>query len=108
MRSDEERLDLIHQRVGQIRKKRRKQKMQLTGILTMACSLVLIVFLGTQIPALTENFAENQVEQTTAAASLIGNGMTGGYILMGIAAFLLGIGVTVFLFSLRGKERTEQ
>lgn len=108
MKSNEERLELIQQRVKQIKRKQARQKQQLIGAASMGCSLLLIIFLGIKMPSFTKNFTNDQVEQTTAAASLIGNNsMTIGYVIMGIAAFLLGVGVTVLLFSLREKEQME-
>lgn len=107
MKSNEERLELIQQRVRQIKRKQAQRRQQLVGTASMGCSLILILFLGIKMPSFTKNFTTDQVEQTTAAASLIGNSMTVGYVIMGIAAFLLGVGVTVLLFSLREKEQME-
>lgn len=107
MKSNEERLELIQRRVKQIKRKQAQRRQQLVGAASIGCSLILILFLGIQMPSFTKNFTNDQVEQTTAAASLIGNSMTVGYVIMGIAAFLLGVGVAALLFSLREKEQME-
>lgn len=101
---DQERLERVHRRVGQLKHQQKKRKQQMIGLGAIAASFVLIVFMAVQMPTFAPNFTTEEIAQTTAAATLIGSGSFSGYVMMGIASFLLGVGVTILLFSMREKQ----
>ena len=102
MRTDEERINMMHARAAHLRRQKRTIKvkiMQAAGaVLSFAAAIVLAIF----VPRITDMDAGNPTGQTGGmSASIFGDSSVLGYIVIAIIAFLLGIAVTIFCFRLR-------
>ena len=108
MRTNEERVGLIHQRTAEIKRKRRMKKQRAADMICMTACLLLVVGIGSFLPGLTAELSFGEIHHTSGAASLVGDSAALGYILMGILAFLLGVCVTVLLYRLRRRNERKQ
>lgn len=104
MRTNEERIRLVHQRTAQRRRGRARQRRRALNAACMAACLLLVVCTGALMPGLMVHAAGNGVSHASGAASLIGDHAALGYILMGLLSFLLGVCVTVCLYRLRRRD----
>ena len=103
MRTNKERIQLIHERTAQ-RKRKRAQLRQRLNAACMASCLLAVAVTGALMPELMARAAAGGVVHVSGAASLIGSHAALGYILMGLMAFLLGVCVTVCLYRLRRRD----
>lgn len=113
MRTNEERVRLIHGRTAELRRERQKKKQRgldaVCMAVCMAVCLLLVIGIGALMPELITGVADGGVSHASGAASLVGSNAALGYILMGLLAFLLGVCVTVLLYRLRRRnERHHQ
>ena len=104
MRTNEERIRLVHERTAQRRRERAQRRRRALDAACMAACLLLVAGAGTLMPGLMARATGSSVAHASGAASLIGDHAALGYILMGLLAFLLGVCVTVFLYRLRRRE----
>ena len=102
MRSREERVQAVRCRVAQMRRQRRLRAVT-AG--TVAASVLLIAVLAAQMPEKMRAMAGNEVEGVQAAASVFRNGGAAGYVLVGLLAFVLGVGVTELCTRIREMEK---
>lgn len=100
MRTNEERVRLIHARTMDIKRKQQKRKQYFIDAVFLAATFLIITILSIQMPVLMKNAVGEQVLHVSGTASLVGSHEALGYILMGILSFLLGVCVTVLLFRL--------
>ena len=106
MRTDEERARLIRTRTAEIKKKRQTRSQRALDLICVSGCLILIVGTGAVLPGLVAGIPGGEVHQQSGAAGLVGSHASLGHILMGLAAFLLGVCVTVLLYRLhRRNER---
>lgn len=104
MRTNEERIHLIHERTAQKRRDAARRRHRALCAACMAACLWLVAGAGALMPALMAHATGGGAAHISGAASLIGDHAALGYILMGLLAFLLGVCVTVFLYRLRRRE----
>ncbi len=105
MRTEGERIELIHRRTAEIKEENRKKRQRIMGISCFAVCMLVIIGLGIMMPGLMQNAATSTtVAHNSGAASLIGSSSALGYIMVGILSFVLGVAVTISLFYLRKKE----
>ncbi len=102
MRSREERVQAVRCRVAQMRRQRRLRAVTAGAV---AASVLLIAGLAVQMPEKMRAVAGNEVEGVQAAASVFRNGGAAGYVLVGLLAFVLGVGVTVLCTRIREMEK---
>lgn len=107
MRTNEERVRLIHKRTEEIKAENRKKKQRMLDGCCIAACLVLVVGIGSFMPGLVMS-ASDEVGHASGAASLIGNHAALAYILMGLLCFLLGVSVTVLLYRLHRREKCKR
>lgn len=106
MRTNEERIRLVHKRTAELKRKEEQKKRCAQDAVCMAACLLLVVGIGAFMPILMANVTDGGAIHASGAASLIGSHVALGYILMGLLAFLLGVCVTVLLYRLhRRSER---
>lgn len=98
MRTTEERAELIHRRVVQLRRERKRKRVE---VLSVAACLLLVVAVGAWMPGLLSGMSTGTVETEVETASLLAVHPALGYIAMGILTFLLGVCVTVLIYRLR-------
>lgn len=104
MRTNEERIRLVHERTLQRKRERARRKRRALDAACMASCLLLVAGAGAIMPGLMARTAGSSVAHASGAASLIGGHAALGYILMGLLAFLLGVCVTVCLYRLRRRD----
>ena len=108
MRTNNERAALVQKRTAEIKRKRQKKKQRALDMICIVACLILVVGIGSFMPALMVA-PGSEVCHASGAASLVASHGALGYILMGLMAFLLGVCVTVILYRLhRNNERKQQ
>lgn len=108
MRTNEERVVLIHMRTAEIKRERQKNKERALDLICIVACLILVVGIGSCMPGLMADIPGGEVLHASGAASLVGSHAALGYILMGIMAFLLGVCVTVLLYHLHRRNERKQ
>ena len=108
MRTNEERIGLIHKRTAEIKRERQKRKQRALDMICIAACLILIVGIGSFLPDWVVVIPGGEVHHASGAASLVGSHAALGYILMGLMAFLLGACVTVLLYRLHRRSERKQ
>ena len=108
MRTNEERIRLIHKRTAELNRERQRRKQRALDMICMAACLILVVGIGSFMPGLTAGIPGGEVHHASGAASLVGSHAALGYILMGLMAFLLGVCVTVLLYILHRRNERKQ
>ena len=109
MRTNEERIRLIHKRTAELNRKKEHKTRRVLDVACMAACLLLVVGIGSFMPRLSAGIVGGEIHHVSGAASLVGSHAALGYILMGLMAFLLGVFVTVLLYRLhRRNERKQQ
>ena len=95
MRTNEERSELIHRRIRELKRQQARKKERLGDLSCVAGSLILILLLAMWIPDSLAH-PEGTMAHSAMTASLIGGSVFSGYIVMGILSFLLGVCVTTY------------
>ena len=107
MRTNNERAALVQKRTAEIKRKRQKKKQRALDMICIVACLILVVGIGSFMPALMVA-PGSEVYHASGAASLVGSHASLGYILMGLMAFLLGVCVTVLLYRLHRRNERKQ
>ena len=100
MRTGEERILAMHQRAAQLEYEKRSRTARLAGTAAVAVCLALTILMASVMPSVTGavNYGSAPAGMN---ASLFAGSPVLGYIVIAIAAFLLGAAVTVFCFRLK-------
>ena len=98
MRNNEERICRLHERAKQLRKERDKRTLILSGGISTVLFLALIASIGIFRSHLIGN-----TDGIFTGASLLSDSV-GGYVLVGIIAFMLGVSITVMIRQLVVKK----
>ncbi len=109
MRSNEERVAAVRQRVAQIKREKRQRRKRIAALSSVAACLVVIVAAALAIPGISKKLIAGDPTGygTTAATASIFSSTTTGYIIIGLLAFMLGVCVTVFCFRLKAFSRKD-
>ena len=109
MRTAEERIKCMHERASQIRREERKRRVRIMQAVSMVAGLAAVIVLAFLMPgAISKNAAG------TAGggmyASIFADSSALGIILLCVAAFALGVTVTIFCYRLKewSNERHEE
>ena len=97
MRTDQERIIMMHKRAGEL--KRKRDRMQLC-VLSISCMALLVCLTG--VTMLLDGGRHGVAAGTAAATSILAES-AGGYVLVGVLAFMAGVLITVLI--LRGRDR---
>ena len=100
MLTNEQRIAAMHEKAEVLRRERQRRRILSVQAASLAVCLAVVAALAAVIPGLTENAMLNS-GQTGMAASIFSDNAFLGYIVVGVAAFLLGIAFTVFCVSLK-------
>lgn len=92
MRTTEARCDAVRRRAREMARSRRNRR---TVALSAALCLMLVAALALALPRLTAGFS---------GAALLAEG-AGGYVLVGVAAFMLAVALTLLCTRLREREK---
>lgn len=98
MRTNEERVAAVKQRVAQLERQKRLRQKRLLALACACASLAVIVGAALALPHLQTSW-RGAAYQTTA--SIFADSAAAGYVLIALLAFTLGVCVTVLCFRLR-------
>ena len=105
MRSNEERINAMHARAAELDKQKRARRVRIIQAAGAAVSFAAAVIFAVFIPRLADFEAESPIGPADSAggmrASIFGDSVALGYIVISVIAFLLGVTLTVFCFRLR-------
>ena len=108
MRSTDERLRAVEQRMAALDRERRGRRIGRIAIASAAACLALIAALSLLMPRWAELPGGAQGGVPGAAASLFSSNGAAGCLVIGILGFLLGVSVTILCFRLRDRERDRE
>ena len=100
MRSNEERIELMHQRAAQFKKEENDKKIRIIQTSSFGFALAMAVLLALFMPGLTGFSVQGSVP-VGMNASIFAQKETLGFIVIAILSFLLGVAVTIFCFYLK-------
>ena len=103
MRTNEERIAALHTRAAELEKEKKEQRVRILQAVSAAVCFAAVIVLAFLMPGSAENFAGGSPQNGMSASMLSGSSVL-GYIVIGIAAFLLGVSVTIFCFRLKKWE----
>ena len=107
MRSHEERVAAVRQRMAQIERQKRQRGNRLLALSSVAACLAVIVGVSFAMPGVVAGIRPGDYAGYETAASMYGGGAALGYIVIGLLSFLLGVCVTVLCFRLRQMNRED-
>ena len=106
MRTNEERIRLIRKRTAELKQKQKRRKQRMWDGACVAACLLLVVGLGIWMPKQLAS-GGRQTQSSVGVASLVSGHGALGYILMGLLSFLLGVCVTVLLYRMRNRTKSQ-
>jgi len=106
MRTDAERLEAMHKRAEEISTEDLDRKKKIYYIAASAVGLAAVIALAFLIPSINTNIVENSAD-IGMNASIFSDSNVLGYIVIGVAAFLLGIALTIFCYRI-GRMQKDQ
>ena len=98
MRTNEERIALMHARATELNKEQRARKVRVMQTVGAVISVAAVFMLAIFLPKIS------QYQQDTASgssASILNDSGALAYVVISIIAFLLGVAVTMFCYRLR-------
>ena len=108
MRSNEERVVEVKRRIEQKKRKDKLQRSRMVMALAVAASLLLIVGLSVYMPGFTGQLSADSHSHYEMTASIFHNSNALSYIIVGLAAFILGVGVTILGVRIHHLDKTQQ
>ena len=102
MRTDQERILLMHKRAEELRRQAERRKMRL---LCATCAALFVCLIG--VTMMLSGFGHEIMSGTATATSLLADSV-GGYVLVAVLAFMTGVLVTVILMRRRTGDQEEQ
>ena len=101
MRTNEERIEYMHDRAIQIKQEQKKKKVRLMQIAATVASFAAVIIIAVFMPhfASPETGAGSVPENMNA--SIFSSGKALGYIVIAVIAFILGVFVTAFCIRLK-------
>ncbi len=109
MRTNEERIKLINMRTLEIKSQNKRHRQYIIDAICVAACIMLVAFMGVCMPDLIAGLsADGGMSYTSGAASLVGKHEALGYILVGVASFVLGICVTILLYRISHGKRNDR
>lgn len=110
MRTEKERSRLIAERTSILKRERARRRRIITDAVSSAVCVVIIVLLGVLMPSAAPGVDPDRINVSVGVAGAAGM-ITGrawiGYVFMGVLSFLLGVCLTIFLYRLKDRHRTD-
>jgi len=106
MRSNEERLELMHKRAAEYGMESRRRKVLIAQAASVIICLAVVITAAVLMPGLNDATVAGTVPGEMNA-SVFSESPVLGYIVIGIISFLLGTSVTVLCFRLKKWEQQE-
>ena len=107
MMTDEERMKKIRKRTAEIKHQDSRKKQIFSEIACVAACFAIIICTGFYMPSLTQNLSFQNIQQTSATASIIAKNGALSYIRMGSLAFALGVCLTIFMYKIRERNKRD-
>lgn len=92
----------VERRIGELRTRRAKRKSRLYAATAIASCLALVVGLSLFLPGIVPESVPESSE--LYRGTLLADSSTGGYVLVGVLAFVLGVVVTLLIIRRREKS----
>lgn len=113
MRSNEERVAAVKQRIAEIEKQKKLRRNRIFAGAAVAASLAVIVGLANLMPGITDEIWQGGYQNMGTAASIFGGRAAVGYAVIALIAFVLGVCVTILcyrihLFHQDGRDAEEK
>ena len=108
MRSNEERVAEVKRRIAEKERQKKLRRSRIAAVSAVAACLVLILVLSLFMPGIAGQLRPGGYSDYEMVASMFGENGALGYIIIGLLAFLLGVGVTILCFRIRLLNREEQ
>lgn len=108
MRTFEERAHLIHKRTEELRRKERKRKMLMIDAACTAACLLAVIGVGAYMPVIAGSITNVEESHSTGAASIVGEQIWTGHIMVALLGFLAGMCLTVLLYRLHRRSKEDQ
>lgn len=108
MRSHEERVAAVKQRVALINHRKRQNRARLLALSSVVACLAVIVGVSFAMPGISESLVAGNYAEYEAAASVFGGSAAAGYIIIGLLAFVLGVCVTILCFAIRNYQEKDK
>jgi cobalamin biosynthesis protein CobD/CbiB len=105
MRTDRELAQEVLRRTETLRREKQKRSGRLYGILAATVCVVVVVGLSFALSAVMPNDVPVPGWQGAVSATLLLGAAAGGYALIGVIGFTLGVAVTLLCLWLRNRER---
>ena len=110
MRTEKERSRLIAERTSILKRERARRRRIITDAVSAAVCVVIIVLLGVLMPSAAPGVDPDRINVSggvAGAAGMITGRVWIGYVFMGVLSFLLGVCLTIFLYRLKDRHRTD-
>ena len=104
MRSNRELAEAVVRRAAEIRLENTRRRGSGYAVLAVAAGLVLVVGLALAVSSVPVSAPPGAETQGAYIGTLLAGGVAGGYVLVGVAAFAVGIGATFLSTKLMGKK----
>ncbi|MGD9560264.1 MAG: DUF4179 domain-containing protein [Oscillospiraceae bacterium] len=104
MKTNKELADAVLRRAGELRAQKTKRRRRVYSALAVAAGLVLVVGLSIAMPGLLPETVTATDAAASGSATLMAGGVAGSYVVVGVIAFALGVGVTLLCLWLRRKK----
>lgn len=105
MRTKKELADAVLRRAEELRAEEAKRKRRVYSALAVAAGLLLVVGLSLAVPGLLPSDTATAEEvASTGTATLIAGGVVSSYMVVGVVAFALGVGVALLCLYLRREK----
>ena len=102
MKSNEERIELMHKKAEKLRHKRNKRLMAVSASI---CALLFAILIAASVGIETQVAG---TAETTFAASSLFSASIGGYVMVAVIAFMIGVAITVILKKHIESKRNER
>lgn len=106
MLTDEERIKAMHDRARDINRQRKNRKVAAARILSTAFCLMIVITTALLMPKFNDVNVSGS-DSASMNASIFSGTAALGYIVIGILAFILGVGVTIFCFRFKKKQEED-
>ena len=108
MRSHEERIEEVKQRIVEKECRKRLRRGRIISVSVVAACLAVIVGVSLFMPGIVDRIEPGTSSGFETAATILGRNAALGYIVVGLLAFVLGICVTILCFRIRQLNNEEE
>lgn len=106
MRSNEERIEMMHLRASALRQEKQDRNVRIMQAASMSAALAIVIAVSLMVPRFAGQNVDYQIPEGMNA-SMFAGGNTLGFIVIAVFSFLLGISVTILCFHLKNYGRKE-